>query len=178
MSKPKVATVWLTGCAGCHMSLLDTDERILDIAAAVEITASPITDIKEIPEVDVGVVEGAVSNTHNIEALEKLRARCKILVALGDCAGFGCIPMLRNGLPLREVLEHGYIWTKSTAGGVVPQDPELPRLLDQVHPLRDFVKVDVHLPGCPPSADAIFHALVELASGRMPQVPQELLKYD
>lgn len=86
--------------------------------------------------------------------------------------------MLRNGLPVREVLEHGFIWTKSTAGGIVPNDPELPELLDQVHPLRDYVQVDVHLPGCPPSADAIYAALVDLASGRMPAIPQALLKYD
>lgn len=178
MDRPKVATVWLTGCAGCHMSLLDVDERILDIAAAAEITASPITDLKEIPEVDVGVVEGAVSNDHNLHVLETLRARCRVLVALGDCAGFGCVPMLRNAFPLREVLEHGYIWTKGTAGGMVPQDPELPRLLDQARPLRDFVKVDIHLPGCPPPADAIYHALTELAAGRMPEIPQALLKYD
>jgi NAD-reducing hydrogenase small subunit len=160
------------------MSVLDMDERLIDIALAVDITASPVTDIKEIPEVDVGIVEGAVSNEHNLEVLETLRSRCKILVALGDCAGFGCIPMLRNALPLRQVLEHGYIWTRSTAGGIVPDDPEVPRLMDQVHPLRDFVKVDVHLPGCPPSADVIFHALAELAAGRIPEIPQELLKYD
>ena len=178
MEKPKVATVWLTGCAGCHMSLLDLDERIIDIATAAEITASPITDIKDIPQVDVGIVEGAVSNEHNLEVLEKLRARCKILIALGDCAGFGCVPMLRNAFPLREVLAHGFIWTRSTSGGMVPDDPELPKLMEQVHPLRDFVKVDIHLPGCPPSPDVIYYALTELVAGRMPRIPRELLKYD
>jgi len=160
------------------MSVLDLDERLIDIAQAVDITASPITDLKEIPEVDVGLVEGAVSNEHNLEVLETLRARCSILVSLGDCAGFGCIPMLRNAIPVQQVLEHGYIWTKSTAAGMVPNDPEVPRLLEQVHPLRDFVKVDVHLPGCPPSADVIYFALTELAAGRIPEIPQELLKYD
>lgn len=178
MAKPKIATVWLTGCAGCHMSVLDMDERLMDIVQAADITASPITDIKEFPEVDVGIGEGAVSNEHNMEVLETLRSRCKILVALGDCVGFGCVPMLRNSFPLKQVLEHGYIWTKSTAAGKVPDDPEVPRLLDQVHPLRDFVKVDVTLPGCPPSADVIFHALSELAAGRIPEIPEELLKYD
>lgn len=176
--KPKVATVWLGGCSGCHMSLLDLDERLVDIAKAVTLTASPITDIKEPPEVDVAIVEGAVCNTDNLAVLRKIREKAKILVALGDCACFGGVPTMRNFFDLQEVLQRGYVGTESTALGEVPESEELPRLLDKVQPLSYFVKVDASLPGCPPSADAIYYALTELVQGRLPAASGDLLRYD
>ena len=91
MAKPKIATAWMAGCAGCHMSFLDIDEKILDVVKLVDITASPITDFKHFEQVDVGIVEGAVNTTKDEEVLRDLRAHCKILMAWGDCACFGGI---------------------------------------------------------------------------------------
>ena len=176
--KPKIATVWLGGCSGCHMSLLDLDERLIDIAKAVTITASPVTDIKEPPEVDVVLVEGAVCNTDNLHVLRKVRERAKILVAFGDCACFGNIPTMRNFFPLEDVLQRGYVDTESTASGEVPRSEELLELLDNVQALHAVVKVDANLPGRPPSADAIYFALTELLAGRLPAASGELLHYD
>ena len=98
MAKPKVSSDWLAGCAGCHMSLLDMDERIVKIAEVADIRATPITDLKE-PDasgVDVGVLEGGINNSANEEVAHRMRSRCKILVALGDCAVFGGVPAMRN----------------------------------------------------------------------------------
>ncbi len=176
--KPKIATVWLGGCSGCHMSLLDLDERLLDVAKAVTLTASPITDIKDPPEVDVAFVEGAVCNTDNLEVLHRIRERAKILVSMGDCAVMGGIPTMRNFFPVEEVLQRGYVDTESTASGEVPRSEELPKLLEKVQPLHYFVKVDAHLPGCPPSPDAIFFAITELLQGRVPEASGDLLRYD
>jgi NAD-reducing hydrogenase small subunit len=176
-----IASVWLGGCAGCHMSLLDIDERILAVLAAADFGASPITDFKlgSFPAADVGLVEGAVCNTDNIKFLQEMRAKCKFLVSLGDCAGWGCVPFMRNLFPLTEVLEHGYIWSSSTVDGHIPDDPELPVQLDKVQPIRKFVDVDFHIPGCPPSADTIFYVVNELVSGRVPDgIPQPLLHFD
>ena len=118
--KVKVATVWLGGCSGCHMSFLDLDERLVELVKLVDITASPITDVKEIPNVDVGIVEGAVCNEENEHVLRTLRARCKVLIALGDCAITGNIPALRNQFKLEDVVARGFVETESTQIGDIP----------------------------------------------------------
>jgi len=168
-NKPTVASDWLAGCAGCHMSLLDIDERIVTLLEQVSLHATPITDLKHPPEsgVDVGILEGCVNNSTGEHVARQMRARCKVLVALGDCAVFGGVPTLRNGVSCREALRRAYIETESTAEGRVPSDPEL-AVMQDARALDQVVPVDVHLPGCPPSADAIFFALTELAAGRKP----------
>lgn len=176
--KIKVATAWLGGCSGCHMSFLDLDERLIDLDKLVEFTASPITDVKEIPNVDVGIVEGAVCNVENEHVLRTMRARCKVLVALGDCAMTGNIPALRNQQKLQEVFERAYIESESTQVGEVPNAPEVPKLLTKVRPIQEFVKVDAFIPGCPPDADAIWYALTELLAGRAPQWNPTNMRYD
>ncbi|HTS17757.1 MAG TPA: NADP oxidoreductase [Verrucomicrobiae bacterium] len=176
--KIKVATAWLGGCSGCHMSFLDLDERLLDLAKLVEFTASPITDVKEIPEVDVGIVEGAVCNDENEHVLRTMRARCKVLVALGDCALTGNIPALRNQQKLADVLERSYVESESTQAGDVPGAPEVPTLQTKVRPIQEFVKVDAHIPGCPPDADAIWYAVTELLAGRKPEWTPTNMRYD
>ena len=176
--KIKVATAWLGGCSGCHMSLLDIDERLIDLAKLVEFTASPITDVKEIPEVDVGIIEGAVCNDENEHVLRTMRSRCKVLLALGDCALTGNIPALRNPFNLNEVLARGFVETEGTQAGEMPDSNVLPRLLKRVRPIQEFVKVDAYIPGCPPDADTIWYALTELLAGRMPQWNEKNLQYD
>jgi NAD-reducing hydrogenase small subunit len=176
--KIKIATAWLGGCSGCHMSILDIDERIIDLAKLVEFTASPITDVKEIPEVDVGIIEGAVCNEENEHVLRTMRSRCKVLIALGDCALTGNIPALRNQFNLNEVVARGFIETESTEVGELPDTTVVPRLLKRVRPIQEFVKVDAHIPGCPPDADTIWYALTELLAGRMPQWSEKNLQYD
>ncbi len=178
--KVSVATMWLSGCSGCHMSFLDLDERLLDLSKLVDIKASPIVDIKfdQMPEVDVGIVEGCVNNDEEAEHLRHLRDRCKILIALGDCAIMGNVPALRNQFRLADCLTRGYVDTESTQIGEIPSDPVLPQLLARARPLQEVVKVDVSIPGCPPDADTIWYALTELLAGRMPQWNERNLKYD
>lgn len=178
MGKVKVASVWLGGCAGCHMSFLDLDERLFDLAQLAEITFSPITDIKEPPPVDVGLVEGAVTNTDNEHFLKMLRESAKFLIAFGDCACTGNIPAMRNMFPLEEVLERGYVYTESTQIGEIPHSDEVPKLFDQVKPIDEYVKVDYYIPGCPPDADTIFYVLTELVAGRVPVLKDNTLRYD
>jgi len=179
MSKPKVATDWLGDCAGCHMSLLDMDERLVTLLDAVELTSSPITDLKHPPEagVDVGVLTGSINNTSNAAVARLMRKRSKCLVAMGDCAVFGGILSLRNAHDMKEALTRAYVETESTVDGFIPESEELAK------PVRNrgvdqLVDVDVFVPGCPPSADAIFEALVSLASGETPVLEGENLKYD
>ena len=169
--KPTIASDWLGGCAGCHMSLLDIDERILTILEKATLLSSPITDLKHPPKegVDVGILEGAITNTAQLEVAKRMRSRCKCLVALGDCAVFGGVPTLRNRVPDASALNRAYIESESTPSGVVPNDPDLARL-EEARPLREVVDVDLHVPGCPPSPDLIFYVLKELAEGRMPKL--------
>ncbi len=178
MAKVKVATIWLEGCAGCHMSFLDIDEAIVELASAVEFSRSPITDIKEFVPVDVGIVEGGVGNTEEEEVLKELRANCKILMALGDCACFGAVGAMRSSFSKEEVLRRGYIETESTCEGKIPGPPAVPALLDQVKPANHVVKVDCYVPGCPPEAGAILYSLKELLAGRIPVLPSDMMRFD
>jgi NAD-reducing hydrogenase small subunit len=179
MAKPKVATDWMAGCAGCHMSLLDMDERIIQVAELVDIRSSPITDLKE-PDatgVDVGVLEGGINNSANEEVAHRMRSRCKILVALGDCAVFGGVPAMRNFFKLEDVLRRAYVETESTdSEGKIPDDPEL-ATMTRVRSLQEVVPVDVFVPGCPPDADTIFYVLAELAQGRIPKLEGDKLQW-
>ncbi len=179
MSKPKVASDWLAGCAGCHMSLLDMDERIVKVTELVDLRATPITDLKEPDEsgVDVGVLEGGVNNTTNEEVAHKMRKRCKFLVALGDCAVFGGVPAMRNFFTLEESLRRAYVETESTdENGRIPDDPEL-AVPTRVRALSEVVPVDFYVPGCPPDADVIYYVLSELAQGRKPELTGKLLHW-
>lgn len=180
-SKPKIATCWIGGCAGCHMSLLDIDERILDLVKLVDITASPITDIKKPPEVKIALIEGAVCNEENVETLHLYREKSEFLIALGDCAVFGNLPAMRNMFTLQECLEEAFLNTDSTVNGKIPNGPDLPKLLPKVLPVPHVVKTDYCIPGCPPDADTIWYVLTELLAGRVPppeQIPYKLFKFD
>ena len=178
--KVKVATMWLSGCSGCHMSFLDLDERLVDLAGKIEILFSPIVDTKvnEMPVVDVGIVEGCVNNTDQEHELKELRSKCKILVALGDCAVMGNVPALRNQFKLQDCLTRGYVETESTEMGEVPEHPVVPKLFPKARPLQEVVKVDVSVPGCPPDADTIWYTLTELLAGRTPKWDERNLRYD
>ena len=177
-AKVRVATMWLSGCSGCHMSFLDLDERIVELVKLVDILYSPIVDVKEIPDVDVGIVEGCVNNNEQEHELKILRSRCKVLIALGDCAVTGNIPGLRNQFTLKDCLLRAYEQTESTKISCIPNDPVVPVLNAKARPLQEFVKVDLSIPGCPPDADVIWYALTELLAGRMPQWTEKNLRYD
>ncbi len=177
--KPKVATASLAGCFGCHMTLLDIDDRILSLIDLIDFDKSPIDDIKELGDCTVGLIEGGVSNSENLETLREFRRKCTILVSMGDCATSGGIPAMRNTVPLKECLEEAYLNGPSVVDGVIPNDPDLPSILDRVYPCHEVVKIDYHLPGCPPSADSIWAVLNFLLSGEENlELPYELIKYD
>ena len=166
--KKKLATVWLGGCSGCHMSLLDMDERLLEVAKLAEIVKSPIVDGKEFPRVDLALVEGAVCGDEHAREIEHIRSQSKILVALGDCAVTGNVATLRNYVPVQAVLERSYVQAESNDSGTLPRDGALQNLNAQALPLHELVKVDYFIPGCPPKADAIFYVIDELLHDRVP----------
>jgi len=181
MAKVKIATDWLAACAGCHMSLLDVDERIVALLDQIEFTSSPVTDLKHPPEdgVTVGILTGAISNTHNVAVARQMRERCQFLIAVGDCATFGGIVAMRNMVGTGAALRRAYLETETTVEGLIPDSPELGRPLASVTGIDKVVKVDLFIPGCPPSADALFYAFSELLAGHVPvRLPEEHFKYD
>ena len=179
MSKPVIATTSLAGCFGCHMSLLDIDERILDLIEVVEFNKSPIDDIKTFTkQCDVGIIEGGCCNSENVHLLKEFRKNCKILVAIGECAFTGGLPAMRNGIPVQECLEEAYLNCVTVDDKIIPNDEEIPMILDKVYPVQDIVKIEYFLPGCPPRADLIWNALLTLATGKELELPYEIIKFD
>jgi NAD-reducing hydrogenase small subunit len=169
MTKARIATVWLDGCSGCHMSFLDMDERLLAIADAADLVYSPLVDAKEFPEnVDVTLVEGAVSSEEDLEKIKRIRERTRILVSLGDCAVTANVPGMRNPFGTKTVYDRAYRENVTFDPGVPNQ--VVPALLPTSRPVHEFVKVDVFVPGCPPSADTIYYLVTELLQGRMPDL--------
>jgi NAD-reducing hydrogenase small subunit len=176
--KLKLATASLAGCFGCHMSLLDIDERILELVELVEFDRTPLTDIKTVGDCDIGLIEGGVANAENVEVLREFRKHCKVLVALGACAVNGGIPAMRNQFELEDCLREAYIDGVGVANPGIPDDPEIPLLLNKVHPIHEVVRVDHFLPGCPPTGDTIWTFLTELIEGRPVSFPYTQIHYD
>lgn len=169
MSKVRIATTWLDGCSGCHMSLLDMDECLVDIAEQIEIVYGPLVDALEFPDaVDVVLVEGAVSNDEDVHKVRLMRERSKILVSFGDCAVTSNVPAMRNEFKVADVLQRGYVENVSFNGRI--PDVGVPSLMPHVRPVHEYVDVDIFLPGCPPPADAIIFMLSELLQGRIPDL--------
>jgi len=159
--------VWLDGCSGCHMSLLDMDEAIIPLGDRVDIVYGPLVDAQEFPEnVDFTLVEGAISSQDDLHKLYTIRQRTRVLVSLGDCAVTGNVPAMRNNIPVSQLLQSVYV-DGAQANKRTPNEG-VPALREQARPLREFVKVDYWLPGCPPSANTILGFITDLLEGREP----------
>ena len=169
MNRARVATMWLDGCSGCHMSLLDIDEGLLTIAPRIELVYSPLVDAREYPQdVDLAIVEGAVSTEEELEKIRLVRERTRILVALGDCATTSNVSGMRNPIPLKAIFDRVYVDGSDEQKGAPTVG--VPTLLKHAIPLHDVVKIDLHVPGCPPSAPTIMFVVTELLDGRMPDL--------
>ncbi len=178
--KPRLATVSLAGCFGCHMSFLDIDERILELVELVDLRRSPFDDIKEFDGVcDIGLVEGGCCNADNVRVLREFRKNCRILISVGQCAITGGLPAMRNGIPVGELLRESYLSGPTLANELIPNDEEIPPLLDRVYPCHEIVKVDGFLPGCPPKADLFWDAIQLLLAGKsLSELPVDHIRYD
>ena len=180
-AKARIATVSLAGCFGCHMSLLDIDERILKLAELVEFDRSPINDFKDFQgRCNIGIIEGGCCNEDNVEVLERFRKNCDFLISMGECAITGGINAMRNGIPLKECLEEAYLKCPGIYNPLnkIPNDVEIPLLLNRVYPCHEVVKIDYFIPGCPPLADALWEVLTALLSGEAPVISYKNHKYD
>lgn len=183
MGKPVIATTSLAGCFGCHMSLLDIDERILDLIELVEFNKSPINDIKNFTkQCDIGLIEGGCCNSENVHVLKEFRKHCRILVSVGECAIMGGLPALRNNIPIQECFEEAYLngptVKEHNSEKIIPNDEEIPMILNKVYSCHEIVKIDYFLPGCPPSADLLWEALSALLHNKEMKLAYELIKYD
>ena len=181
MDRIRLATVWFGGCSGCHMSFLDLDEFLLELAPKVDLVYSPVVDMKEYPEkVDVCLIEGAICNEDNLKLLRLIRARTKVLVAFGDCAVTANVPAIRNQLGRgneESVLQRAYIENAQDNPCLPKEDGIVPRLLPRVMPVHEVVKVEYFLPGCPPPAEHIKALLAPMLAGLEPKLEGMQLKF-
>ena len=176
--KPRVATAWLGGCSGCHMSFLDMDERLIELADRIDLVYSPIADVKVFPaDVDVTLVEGAIANTDNEELALRIRRNSKFVVSFGDCAVTGNVTAMRNALTREAVLDRSYV----QLADITPQIPRdyqtIAELMKQARPLHELITVDAYIHGCPPTADQIWYAVSQLLEGKMPAMSNVYLRY-
>ncbi|GAA0775959.1 NADP oxidoreductase [Roseibium denhamense] len=184
--KARIATASLAGCFGCHMAILDIDERLIDLMKLVDVDRSPLTDKKRFTDrCDIGIIEGGCCNEENVHVLHDFRRNCDVLIALGQCAIMGGLPAMRNAImhsdaPLRECLDEAYITGKYIRNTThqVPNDPALPLLLDEVYPCAQVVEIDFQIPGCAPSGDIIFDTLAKLLNGKFRGFEPEMIKFD
>lgn len=166
--KKRLATLWLDGCSGCHMSLLDMDELIVEVAQLADVVYGPLVDYKEFPEdVDITLVEGGVSSEDDLQKILKVRANTKVLAALGDCAVTANISGLRNQFTVDGILDR--VYTENADSSLKPVEG-VPGLRTWARPVHTVVPVDLWIPGCPPSASTIHYAVSELLQGRIPDL--------
>ncbi len=186
LRKARVATASLAGCFGCHMAILDIDERLIELMKLVDFDRSPLTDIKRFTHrCDIGIVEGGCCNEENVHVLRDFRRNCDVLIAIGQCAIMGGLPAMRNAImhsdePLRECLEEAYIsgkYIRNTTHNI-PNDPALPLLLDEVYPCSEVVEIDYQIPGCAPTGDVIFNTLAGLLAGKFKGFERESIRFD
>ena len=176
--KPRVATVWLGGCSGCHMSFLDLDERLIELADRMELVYSPIADVKEFPhDVDVTLVEGAVTNVENEKEAHIIRKRSRYVISFGDCAVSGNVTALRNAFSTEEILKRSYIDLADHSPQIPRDYPTIAELMPKAKPLHEVIPVDAYIHGCPPTADSIWFAVSELLEGRVPAFASIYLRY-
>jgi len=169
VSRLRLATVWLDGCSGCHMSFFDMDDRLISLSEKAELVYSPLVDAKVYPDdVDVALVEGGVATEEDLQKIQLIRKHTKTLVSLGDCAVTANVPSMRNPFGVKAVCDRAYRENVTLDAGI--PDQVVPQLLDKVRPVHEIVPVDVFVPGCPPSADTIHFVLTELLEGRQPDL--------
>jgi [NiFe] hydrogenase diaphorase moiety small subunit len=181
VKKKIVATTSLAGCFGCHMSMLDIDLGILDLFEVIEFNKSPITDIKNFSKhCDIGLIEGGCCNTHNIEVLREFRKNCDILVSVGECAIWGGLPALRNTFPLEECLKESYLdsMTSEENETIIPNHEDIPKILNNVYANHEIVKIDHHIPGCPPDANHIWNVVKNILFQEEYSIMHPKFKYD
>ena len=186
LPRARIATASLAGCFGCHMAILDIDERLIELMKLVEVDRSPLTDIKRFTKrCDIGIIEGGCCNEENVHVLRDFRRNCDVLIALGQCAIMGGLPAMRNAImhsdePLRECLEEAYIGGRNIRNATpnIPNDPALPLLLDEVYACSEVVEIDYNIPGCAPSGDIIFDTLSRLLAGKFRGFEREMIKFD
>nr|QOV09061.1 NADP oxidoreductase [uncultured Dehalococcoidia bacterium] len=174
VKRHRIAVTWLDCCTICQMAFLDLDEVLVGFGGAVQVVASPITDIRKFEHSDITIVQGAIGSPQDEDALRHIREKCGSLLAWGNCACYGGLCSMHNLATFRHMLT-------PPPDPTDPEDMEIGNPLTQPLPeqgniLTDIVTVDYLIPGCPPTASVIRHALTEIFAGRNP-IPDTLPEY-
>ncbi|MDO5848160.1 MAG: F420-nonreducing hydrogenase [Methanobrevibacter sp.] len=173
--KVKIGTMWLGGCSGCHLSIADFHESLLDVMELADFKFSPVlmdTKYDEVPELDILIVEGGIRNDENRELAEMLKEKANMVIAYGTCACYGGIPGLGNLWTVEELEQEAYVNSVSTVNpeGIIPHE-DVPHLESRVRPLDSVMDIDLMIPGCPPRSDVVAQAVLALLNGETIELP-------
>jgi F420-non-reducing hydrogenase small subunit len=186
MSKPKVAFYWCASCGGCEEAIVDFNEDILGVVAAVDIVFWPVAldfkreDVEKMADKSIAVsfINGAVRSSEQFEMAELLRKKSQYVIAFGSCSHLGGIPGLANLYTLREIIDVAYQTAPSVTNDekTRPQEsfkaPEgtvsLPKLWETVKSLDQVIDVDYYIPGCPPPVKVVQAAIGAILAGKLP----------
>lgn len=162
--KLKLAVYKFSSCDGCQLSILNLEEKLLELADTVEIAYFLEARRREVPPpYAIGLVEGSISTPEEEERIRKARRDCRTLVAIGACATAGGIQALRNWAETGEFSRMVYA------------HPEYIKTLDTATPVAAHVFVDFELRGCPPNGFQVLEVVTAMLAGRKPVIPTHSL---
>jgi sulfhydrogenase subunit delta len=158
--KPKLAVWKFASCDGCQLGLLNCEDELLAVAGHIDIAYFPeASRAMAKGPYDLSLVEGSVTTPHDIELIQQVRRRSKVLLTIGACATAGGIQALRNFKDVQEFVS------------IVYAMPEYIETLATSTPIADHVDVDFELRGCPINKEQLLEVISAYLHGRKPNVP-------
>jgi sulfhydrogenase subunit delta len=167
MRRPRIGVFKFSSCDGCQLSILNLEEKLLDLLDFFEIAYfREAVDKAPLRQYDIGIVEGSISTDRQRKEIVEIREKARFLLSIGACATAGGLQALRNWANAADYMRYVY------------PSPDLVSVLPMSTPVSDHVYLDYELWGCPIDKEALSETLVSLLVGKKPGIPNYSLCMD